>query len=73
LQVTAREKELILFMRELMWGDLKVRVENGEPVLIYEAIRTFKLGENKAQELLRKSGGPRREPAGSAGYGPLIK
>jgi len=56
LQVTEQEKELILFMRQLAWGELKVRVENGDPVLIYEAIRTLKLGEkNKGTEPLGKA------------------
>ncbi|MEW6275540.1 MAG: hypothetical protein AB1556_10590 [Bacillota bacterium] len=43
--LTNREKQLILFMRELGWGEVRVRVENGQPVLIYEAIKTVKLEE----------------------------
>ncbi|MFZ5650001.1 MAG: hypothetical protein ACOY4I_03990 [Bacillota bacterium] len=38
-----KEKQLIQFIRELGWGDMKIRVENGQPVLIYEAIKTIKL------------------------------
>lgn len=43
--LTNRERQLILFMRELGWGEVKIRVENGQPVLIYEAIKTLKLEE----------------------------
>ena len=43
--LTNREKQLILFLRQLEWGEVRVRVENGQPVLIYEAIRTMKLDE----------------------------
>jgi len=46
LPLSNREKQLIKFIRELGWGEVKVRVENGKPVLIYEAIRTFKLEEH---------------------------
>ena len=42
--LTNREKQLIRFLRQLEWGEVKVRVENGQPVLIYEAIKTLKLG-----------------------------
>ncbi|MEW6697967.1 MAG: hypothetical protein ACOY35_02525 [Bacillota bacterium] len=38
-----KEKQLVLFIREFGWGDMKIRVENGEPVLIYEAVKTIKL------------------------------
>ncbi len=38
-----KEKQLILFIRELGWGDMKIRIENGQPVLIYEAIKTIRL------------------------------
>jgi len=48
LSLNNREKQLIKFIRELGWGEVKVRVENGTPVLIYEAIRTFKLEEHPA-------------------------
>lgn len=40
-----KEKQLILFIRELGWGDMKIRIENGEPVLIYEAIKTIRLDD----------------------------
>ncbi|MEW6423638.1 MAG: hypothetical protein AB1523_02665 [Bacillota bacterium] len=60
--LTNREKQLILFMRELGWGEVRVRVENGQPVLIYEAIKTVKLeeqpvtlypGKNKPKQVIR--------------------
>lgn len=45
------EKQLIKFIRELGWGEVKVRVENGKPTLIYEAIRTYKLEERPSSNL----------------------
>lgn len=44
-KLTGREKQLIKFLRELGWGDVKIRVENGQPVMIYEAVKTFRLEE----------------------------
>ncbi|SFG55509.1 hypothetical protein SAMN05660649_01971 [Desulfotomaculum arcticum] len=43
--LTNREKQLIRFLRQLAWGQVRVRVENGQPVLIYEAIKTLELGD----------------------------
>jgi len=40
-----REKQLIKFIRELGWGEVRIRVENGQPVLIYEAIKTVRLDD----------------------------
>ncbi|MGB9846738.1 MAG: hypothetical protein ACPLRH_04435 [Desulfotomaculales bacterium] len=60
--LTNREKQLIIFMRELGWGEVRIRVENGQPVLIYEAIKTVKLeeqnvtlyaGKNKTKQVAR--------------------
>ncbi|MCL6477180.1 MAG: transketolase [Peptococcaceae bacterium] len=51
-----REKQLIKFIRELGWGEVKVRIENGTPVLIYEAIRTFKLEEYPQTSINQKKG-----------------
>jgi len=42
--LTNREKQLIRFLRQLEWGEVRVRVENGQPVLIYEVLKTQKLG-----------------------------
>ncbi len=43
--LTNRERKLILFLRQMGWGEVRLRVENGQPVLIYEAIRTVRLEE----------------------------
>lgn len=51
LTLTQREQLLIRFIRQLGWGDLKIRVENGQPVVIYEAIRTFKLEEDVTRDV----------------------
>lgn len=48
--LSSREKQIIQFIRELGWGDIKIRVENGQPVLIYEAIKTIKLEDQPAQQ-----------------------
>lgn len=50
LPLNNREKQLIKFIRELGWGEVKVRIENGKPVLIYEAIKTLKLEEQPLEE-----------------------
>ncbi|MDQ7791799.1 MAG: hypothetical protein RDV00_06745 [Clostridia bacterium] len=42
-EVTNQEMQLLLFIHQLGWGEVRIRVENGKPVLIYAAIRTFKL------------------------------
>ncbi len=47
--LTNREKQLIRFLRQLGWGEVRLRVENGQPVLIYEAIRTMKLVEDEIE------------------------
>ncbi len=52
--LTNREKQLILFLRKLDWGEVKVRVEKGQPVLITEAIRTLKLDEEPVAKLEKK-------------------
>lgn len=46
-----KEKQLIQFIHELGWGDMKIRVENGQPVLIYEAIKTIKLEEKPLNQI----------------------
>lgn len=50
LNLTKREMQLIRFIRELGWGEIRLRVENGQPVLIYEAIRTVKLEEESPSQ-----------------------
>ncbi len=49
-----RERKLLNFTRELGWGEVKIRIENGQPVLIYEAIRTLKLDEPASRVRPRK-------------------
>lgn len=51
--LSSREKQVIQFIREMGWGDIKIRVENGQPVLIYECVKTIKLEEEPTQQ--RKS------------------
>ncbi|SFQ94599.1 hypothetical protein [Desulfoscipio geothermicus] len=46
--LTNREKQLIRFMRRMARGELTIRVENGQPVLIYETVNTLKLEEKTA-------------------------
>ncbi len=41
--LTVREWRLLKFIRQLGWGEVRVRVENGQPVVVYEAVRTCKL------------------------------
>lgn len=57
-----KEKQLIQFIRELGWGDMKIRVENGQPVLIYEAVKTIKLQDEPLDQ--RKT---RQKPKESLG------
>ncbi|SFG55486.1 hypothetical protein SAMN05660649_01970 [Desulfotomaculum arcticum] len=45
MSLSTSEKQLIMFIRDLGWGEVEIRVEKGKPVLICEAIRTFKLLE----------------------------
>lgn len=55
--LTKREEQLIMFLREMGWGEVRLKVQEGQPVLIIEALKTVKLDEEpKAVELrsLRK-------------------
>ncbi|AGL03006.1 hypothetical protein [Desulfoscipio gibsoniae] len=56
-----REKQLIIFIRQLGWGEIRIRVENGQPVLIYEAIKTFRLEDDPVSVPVRKK--PKGIPA----------
>lgn len=49
--LSCKEQQLIDFIRAFGWGDMKIRVENGQPVLIYEAVRTIRLEENDGPKL----------------------
>lgn len=59
--LTKREEQLIRFIRELGWGEVRLKVQEGQPVLIYEAIRTVKLEE---QELTDWKGVRKRQVGG---------
>lgn len=59
-----REKQLIKFIRELGWGEVRIRVENGQPVLIYEAIKTVRL-DDQGPNAPRKPAG-RKTGSGTA-------
>lgn len=61
-ELTRREEQVILFIRQLGWGEVKIRVENGQPVLIYEAIRTVRLEEDTRSEKPPKAARPRTKP-----------
>jgi hypothetical protein len=50
-----REKQLIRFIRELGWGEVRIRVENGQPVLIYEAIKSVRLDDHGSNSVPRKA------------------
>lgn len=41
--ITSKEFSLIKFIREMGWGEVRIRVENGQPILIYEAMKNIKL------------------------------
>lgn len=59
-----REKQLIKFIRELGWGEVRIRVENGQPVLIYEAIKTVRLDDN--EPFVQRKPAGRKTGAGTA-------
>lgn len=60
-ELTGRERQLLSFLRELGWGVAKVRVENGQPVVIFEAVKTCKLVETN--EVPRAQSARRRKSA----------
>lgn len=62
--LSSREKQLIKFIRELGWGEVRIRVENGQPVLIYEAIKTVRL-DDQGPNVPRKTAG-RKTPTGTS-------
>lgn len=45
IELTNREKQLLAFLRQLKSGEVKIRVENGQPVVVYESISSKKLDE----------------------------
>lgn len=55
MPLTSAEKQLIKFLRAIGWGEVRVRIENGKPVLICEAIRTFKLEDKPAKPSVKNT------------------
>jgi hypothetical protein len=52
--LSGRERQLLHFTRQLGWGEVRIRIENGQPVLIYEAIKTLKLDDTNTGRGARK-------------------
>ncbi|MBE0467634.1 MAG: hypothetical protein IBX71_10490 [Candidatus Desulforudis sp.] len=46
-RLTDREKRLLFFLRQIGWGDVKIKVENGQPVVVYQTITNHKLTEEE--------------------------
>jgi hypothetical protein len=42
LKLTAREQKLIQFLREMGWGQVRIKVKDGEPVLGTFALQDVK-------------------------------
>ncbi|MDA8097566.1 MAG: hypothetical protein RDV00_06725 [Clostridia bacterium] len=62
--LTGKEQKLLSFLRELGWGEVRVLVQNGEPVLIYESIKTVRLDEDTIPKTKQQKVGERRRPNG---------
>lgn len=45
LQLTEREKMLVVFLRQLGWGDVKITVQKGQPMVVSQTISNYKLGQ----------------------------
>ncbi len=43
---TNKEVQLLEYLRKLGWGEVKILVQNGEPVLIYESIKSMRLDDD---------------------------
>lgn len=52
--LSGRERQLLHFTRQLGWGEVRIRIENGQPVLIYEAIKTLKLDDAVSNRVVGK-------------------
>lgn len=44
---THKEVQLLEHLRKLGWGEVKILVQNGEPVLIYESIKSMRLDDDE--------------------------
>lgn len=49
-ELSGKEKQLIDFIRNFGWGEMRIRVENNQPVLVYEAVKTIRLEEAPKQQ-----------------------
>lgn len=58
MPLSSTEKQLIKFLRAIGWGEVMVRIESGKPVLICEAVRTFKLEDQPSNLSIRSTPGP---------------
>jgi hypothetical protein len=50
IDLSNREKQLLAFLRQLRSGEVKIRIENGQPVVIYEAINSRPLENAQAEQ-----------------------
>lgn len=44
---TKKEMQLLEILRRLGWGEVKILVQHGEPVLLYESIKSVRLENDK--------------------------
>lgn len=58
--ITPQEEKLVKFLRHVGWGEVKLRVYEGQPVLIYEAIRTHRLAQPEHKSQRKKAYGHQR-------------
>lgn len=52
VKVSGQELHAILLWRQLGFGELTIKVQDGVPVLVEEACRKIKLGGEELRELL---------------------
>ncbi len=50
IDLSNREKQLLAFLRQLRSGEVKIRIENGQPVVIYEAINSRALEDYPSEQ-----------------------
>jgi len=53
--LSSTEKRLIKFLRAIGWGEVRVQIESGNPVLICEAVRTFKLEDRPSKSSVKST------------------
>ena len=52
LKLSRQELHLILLCRQIRFGELTIRVQDGLPVMVVEACRKIKLGGEELMELM---------------------